>query len=282
MVIFQLPCVHVVLMMMPATNTGEKTETSSARRFGFETIQTDSWRLIYQTAAVCSLLIALFIPLQLIVFFTWPPPATVTGWFQLFDESPMIGLLDMDLLLIVDTILFIPVFLGLYHKLFPYMHGPIALALILALAGIASYCASAEAFQMLSLSRQYMASGSEEERAILLSSGQSSITNWMGSSFLIGYVLQSLSILIMSLVMLKAREFGKSISWLGIIIGIMMLLPPTAGKAGLYLSVASVFPLWFWCLLLSWKFYKFGRKTVVRFRASPVSRFFDSHGMIKE
>ena len=135
---------------------------------------------------------------------------------------------------------------------------------------------------MLSLSRQYMASGSEEERAILLSSGQSSITNWMGSSFLIGYVLQSISILIMSLVMLKAREFGKAISWLGIIIGIMMLLPPTAGKAGLYLSVASVFPLWFWCLLLSWKFYKFGRKTVVRFRASPVSRFFDSHGMIKE
>jgi hypothetical protein len=268
MVIFQLPGLNVVLMMMPATHTVEKRESSSAGRFGFETIRTDSWRIIYQTAAVCSLLIALFIPLQLFVYFTWPPPATVTGWFQLFDESPMIGLLDMDLLLIVDTVLFIPVFLALYQVLFPYLHGPISLALILALIGIASYCASAEAFQMLSLSKQYMAAGSEGERAIVLSSGQSSMTNWMGSSFLIGYVLQSLSILIMSLVMLKAREFGKAISWLGIIIGIMMLLPPNVGKVGLYLSVSSVFPLWFWCLLLSRKFYLLGRQPVVKFRGS--------------
>ena len=277
MVIFQLHGVNVVLRMMPATHAVEKGEPSSASRFGFESIQADSWRIVYQVAAACSLLISLFIPMQLIVYFTWPPPTTVTGWFQLFDESPMIGLLDMDLLLIVDTILFIPVFLGLYHKLFPYMHGPIALALILALVGIASYCASAEAFQMLSLSRQYLAAGSEGERAIILSSGQSSMTNWMGSSFVIGYVLQSLSILIMSMVMLKSREFGKAISWLGVVIGIMMLLPPNVGKAGLYLSVASVFPLWFWCLLLSWKFYRFGRKTVVKFRSSPISKFFETH-----
>ncbi len=54
--------------------------------------------------------------------------------------------------------------------------------------------------------------------------------------------------------------YGQSdITLLGILTGALMLLPPTAGKIGMVLSVASVFPLWFWCILIGRRFLLLGK-----------------------
>jgi hypothetical protein len=76
------------------------------------------------------------------------------------------------------------------------------------------------------------------------------VANWMGTAFSVGYVIQSVALLIISVIMLRSTMFGKATAYLGILMSAMMLLPPTAGTIGLILSVGSVFPLEIWCVLI--------------------------------
>lgn len=62
--------------------------------------------------------IVAFMLLQMAVFFIWPAPSTIiTGWFTLFEENVIVGLLDMDLLLMVDYVLLVMIFLALWSVL---------------------------------------------------------------------------------------------------------------------------------------------------------------------
>lgn len=58
----------------------------------------------------------MFIPIQVVVFIVRPPPleGTVAGWFALFQDNRLAGLLDLDLLLITDNVFRGPIFLALY------------------------------------------------------------------------------------------------------------------------------------------------------------------------
>ncbi|MCK9209053.1 MAG: hypothetical protein M0P66_18220, partial [Salinivirgaceae bacterium] len=75
------------------------------------------WKTIYKAGAIASFLMAIFIPIQMAVFFIWPLPKTVLDWFHLFQMNKLVGLLDMDLLLLVDQVLMIFIFLALYMAL---------------------------------------------------------------------------------------------------------------------------------------------------------------------
>ncbi len=67
---------------------------------------TDSrWNGLYKTGAAVALLFVVFLPIQILVFFISPPPESVPGWFALFQANRLFGLLDMDLLLMVDQVL---------------------------------------------------------------------------------------------------------------------------------------------------------------------------------
>ncbi len=217
------------------------------------------WKPLFRVSGWAALLVAFFIPIQLTVFFISPPPTTTINWFNLFHNHWLIGLLDMDLLLVLDTLLFIPVYLAFYAALHRLSPSAMVIVLAFALIGITTYCASAGAFNMLSLSNQYAAAESETQKTILLAVGQATMSNWQGTAFDAGYVLQGISLLIISVVMLRGGIFNKAITYLGIVISVMMLFPPTAGTIGMVLAVGSVFPLGIWCVLIGLRFLKLGK-----------------------
>ena len=76
-----------------------------------------TWKPLFRVGAVAALIIVVFIPIQSIIFVIWPPPSTVIGWFTLFQNNKLLGLLDMDLLLIVDQVLTGLILLALYIAL---------------------------------------------------------------------------------------------------------------------------------------------------------------------
>src|SRR6266700_871192 len=76
-----------------------------------------AWKPLYRMAGVAALIMVVFIPIQSIVFVAWPPPSTVIGWFTLFQHNRLLGLLDMDLLLMVDQVLMGLVLLAFYAAL---------------------------------------------------------------------------------------------------------------------------------------------------------------------
>jgi Domain of unknown function (DUF4386) len=185
----------------------------------------------------------------------WPPPTTVSGWFQLFSENPIIGLLDMDLLLIIDYVLLVLVFLALWDVLRRGNEALATVALIFQIVGTASYFSSATAFEMLSLSSQYATVTTDIDRSILLSAGQAILASWQGTAFNISYILGAIAALIISLVMLKNRQlFGRFAAYTGIAAGALGLVPSTAGQVGLVLSLVSLPPLAIWLLLVERRF----------------------------
>ena len=212
---------------------------------------TYTWQTLHSVGGVAALVVLVLIPIQMIVFFIWLPPNNVIGWFTLFQENAFVGLLDMDLLLIVDYLLLIGVFSALWASLRRANESLMAIALILQLVATATYLASTVAFEMLSLSNQYFAATTEVERSILLAAGQSMLVTWQGTAFDVSYVLSALAVLMVSAVMLRSHFFNKPTAYAGFSAGILMLVPPTAGEIGVAFSLLSLVPLVVWLALIA-------------------------------
>ena len=211
-----------------------------------------SWKGLYKVGGVAALLSVLFFPIQIVVCFVSPPPDTVIGWFTLFQSNRLVGLLDLDLLLMVDQALAVLIFLALYVALRRANESFMAIAIALGLVSAVLFIASNPAFAMLSLSDQYAAAETEAQRAMFLTAGQAMLVTWQGSAFQASYILGSLAPIILSVVMLQDRShvFGKRTAYLGILANVIALglyVP----KIGVYISIFSVVFLWVWYILIA-------------------------------
>jgi fumarate reductase subunit D len=160
--------------MSVASENQSTANTESHRRADESKVETEdsAWRSLYRVGGAGALLMAVFIPIQFIIFVAWPPPSAVIGWFTLFQNNRLLGLLDMDLLLIVDQVLMVLVLLALYIALRRASQSFMAIALTAGLVGIAAYFASTTAFEMLSLSDQYAEATTEAQRSMFLAAGR--------------------------------------------------------------------------------------------------------------
>lgn len=204
------------------------------------------WKTLYRTAGLAALAVVALMPVQMAVFVMWPIPTTVTEWFQLFQDNALVGLINMDLLLIVDYVLLAGLFLGLYVALRRVAPSLAAIFVTAELIAVATYFASATAFEMLAASGQYAAAVTDLERSSAIAAGQTLVLTWQGTAFGVSYVLAGLALLLAGLVMLRGGPFGKVTAYAGVVGGAMGLVPATAGSVGLVLSLTSLIPLVIW------------------------------------
>ncbi|MCL5611789.1 MAG: DUF4386 family protein [Chloroflexi bacterium] len=218
------------------------------------------WRGLYRVGGVAALLMFVLTLVQSFIFVAYPPPSTVIDFFTLFQKNKLLGLLDLDLLLIVINILLILIYLALYAALRQFNKSYMAIALVIGLVGTTLFFASREAtFGMLSLGNQYTAATTDTERAVLLAAGQALLAIYNGTAFDLSYVLGGVVILIFSVVMLQSNIFNKATAYVGIVMGILMLVPPTAGTIGLFLSLISLVPTLIWLIPIARKLFQLGR-----------------------
>ncbi|MFC1972481.1 hypothetical protein ACFLVE_03645, partial [Chloroflexota bacterium] len=129
----------------------------------------------------------------------------------------------------------------------------------LGLVGIAAYFASNTAFEMLSLSGQYAAATTDAQRAIFLGAGQVMLEIYKGTAFDVYYVLTAVALLIISAVMLRSNIFSKITAYVGILMGVLMLVPSTAGTIGLYFALISLVPTAIWLILITRRLFQLGQ-----------------------
>ena len=67
----------------------------------------------------------------------------------------------------------------------------------------------------------------------------------------LGKRLNAFATLIISFVMLRSAIFGKVTAYVGIVTGVVMLVPSTAGTIGLVFSLISLVPFAIWCVLIA-------------------------------
>lgn len=217
------------------------------------------WKGLYKIGGVAALLMFVITIVQSIIFIINPPPSIVIDYFTLFQKNKILGLLALDFLLIVINVLLILIYLALYAALKRFNKSYTAIALVIGLVGTTLFFASREAtFGLLSLSNQYTAATMDAERAIFLAAGQALLTIYNGTAFNLSYVLGGVVILIFSVVMLQSNVFSKATAYIGIAMGVLMLVPPTIGMIGLVLSLSSLIPTLIWLISIARKLFQLG------------------------
>ena len=216
------------------------------------------WQWLYRLGGAAALLIVAFIPLQVIIFMTWPPPSTALGYFTLFQSNPLVALLDLDLLLVIDQIAGIVILLAFYVALRRTNEAAMIVALALGLVATAAYFASNTAFNMLTLSNQYAAVTTEAQRAMYLAAGESMLAIYNGTAFHLSYILGSVVLIIIPIVMLQSGLFSKRTAYIGLLANIIALglyVP----VIGIYISIFSVLFLAIFYILAARRFFRMGR-----------------------
>jgi hypothetical protein len=217
-----------------------------------------SWRTLYRAAGAAALTTALLIPIQIAVFVAYPYPDTVAGWFRLLQDNPLAGLVDLDLLLVVDNVLLVVIALAVYVALRRASPSVTTMAAGLWLLAIVMVIAANPAVEMLALSDQFAAATTQAQQSTALAAGQALLAGWEGTAFQVGYVVGQLAGIMLGMVMLRGNRFGRAVPYtliLGNLIGFGYYLP----TVGLAISAFSGVVLWAWYLLVARRFFQLGR-----------------------
>lgn len=222
----------------------------------------DGWKALYRTGAAAALGSAVLIPIQVTVFLVWPPPldGTVADWFTLLHDHRLAGLVDLDLLLVADNVLLIPILLALSVALWRARPSAVLIAAAMGFAGAAMYIASNPAIQMAALGDQYAAATTDAERTTAVAAGKAILAVWQGTAFHTAYILGSVSGVLFGVVMLRSRTFSRPTGWLAIVanaMGLGLYIP----RAGVFIAVFSVLFLEVWYVLVARRLNQFGRRT---------------------
>lgn len=223
---------------------------------GFKT----NFRPLFRVAQYLSLLMLVLIPIQIIVFVISPPPDTVEGFFELYQQNSFLGLLSLDFLYLFNNIIIIVIYLALFIILYRERPVTVILALILGLVGVACYYPSNPSFEMLTLSNQYF-QALPDQQIIYLAAGEASIAGYTGTSFNAYYVLSTICLLMFACAMIKSPQFNKSIGLWGLASGFFMIVPSSAGILGMIFSLLSLIPWVVFVVLLMINFKKFSINT---------------------
>lgn len=209
------------------------------------------WHGLVRLGAAAAVFVVVMIPVQAAIFLLAPPPSTVEGYFLLFQENPLLGLLSLDFLLTLDYLVLIPFYLSLYAVIRREAPAWGLLALITGLISIVLFVFSREAtFSMWILSDQYAAAVSGGDRSALLAAGTTLLTLYNGGTFAASYILGAISTLLFSTVMFRHRIFGRMPGLVGVLTGLTMLVPANAGTVGLVVAMVSLLPTAVWLILL--------------------------------
>lgn len=216
------------------------------------------WWPLLRIAAATALVGVALMPVQLVVYIAWPPPTTVVGFFEVFQENALRGLLNLDLLYILNNLFLIPLYLALYVVLQQHGKSLMTLALASGLVGVATYFNTNPAFEMLLLSQRYAAATTDAGRALYVAAGESMLASYAGTAFNVYYILNAIALLLIAPVMLRCNVFNRVSGWMALAAGILMLVPSSAGTAGMIFAMGSLVPWAVFSVLVALRLLKLG------------------------
>ncbi|RJX29193.1 MAG: hypothetical protein C4554_01250 [Dethiobacter sp.] len=149
-------------------------------------------------------------------------------------------------------------YLAFYFSLKRINESLMVIALLFGFLGIAAYLSSNTAFEMLSLSNLYYNATLETTRAMYLAAGQAMLSTWQGTAFDTYYVLNAITLIIIASVMFKSSVYSKNTATIGLISGVLMVIPSTAGTSGFIFALASLIPWTIFAILVAIKFLQLG------------------------
>jgi hypothetical protein len=247
--------------MHTSNKENEMTALSKTNQATNVEIEDASWKSLYKVGGIAALAIVVIALIQAPIFILYPQPVTVIGHFAQFQDNKLLGLVDLDLILILAEACMVPVLFALYAALRRFNPALMTIAMIFGLGGIALFFAVNPTFSFIYLSDQYAMATTDIQRAAYLSAGEALIANYNGTAFGLFFILGGVADLIIAFVMLRSGVFSKATAFTGMVVGAMLLVPPLPflGMFALALSYIVILPSMIWTILIAIRLFNLGR-----------------------
>jgi len=226
------------------------------------------WRAFYKVAGAAVLLAVLVALAEIAIGFlpgvaqATQRMATPIDWFTLFASHWFLGLRSLGLLNLIGAALLTPAFLAMYFALRRENEPWAAMGAILFFMGMAVYLAGSRAFAMLALSSQYASAATDAQRALLAAAGQAMLTE--GSNRL-GLFLIGAAGLVLSVVMLRGKVFGRATGYAGVagnglmlVLEIILAFPPAWRDAWMSVAMCAGVAIMVWYVLVGGRLLRMG------------------------
>lgn len=200
-------------------------------------------QLILRIAAISALIGIALIPVQMFVFIKWPPPEQPLAFLELFNQQPLLGLLNLDLMYLFNNVLLVLFYFGFLiafksSKYYTY----VLFSIVLGFIGLAIYFTTNVGFEVMTLSKQYFSTTDTQIQQQILAATTGMLATYKGTAFVVYYEFNAITLLTIAVVMLKETIFTKSTAVWGLISGFLMLVPSVFGMVGIVCSVLSLIP----------------------------------------
>lgn len=212
-------------------------------------------RPIFRIGGWAAVAVIVLVAANGVLLIFYPIPSTVLGHFQQIQDNRLVGLANLDLVMLASEVLAAAVYLALYAALRRASHVAVTLATGIALGGILLYVAINPDLSFLYLSDQYSAASSAAQRASLLAAGEAVWASYQGTAFAISYLMGAVATLVFASVMLRSRVFNRPTAWAGLVTGAAMLVPPMPafGAVGVAIASVSLLPMVVFQALVAWR-----------------------------
>ena len=232
-------------------------------------ITDDKWKSLYKAGGAGALTVGLFFIIEMTVYISSSAPslADAAGWFALFQNNRLVGLVDFGILELYGLVLFIPIYLSLYTVLRRASESYMAIAAILALVGVAANFATSKLFSLLTLGDLYAAATTAALKSQFLAAGQAALAvSALGgiSGSVEGGIPLAVAGLIVSTIMLRSNLLGRAAGYVGILANGMGLVMYIFAAAGPKLAGSPFFLAFFllsviWFVMVGLKLLRSGR-----------------------
>lgn len=234
----------------------------------------ESFKNIYKTGAITTIIVLCGIILDMVVGTLTGGdvaalPQTAIERFKQFNDNQLLGLYNLDLLNIINQIIFIPSIFAIYAAHRKASNPPALLSLILFLVGTTIFVAGNTALTMLELSHKYYNSGSDEQRMLLAAAGEAMLAKGAHGSLgvFIGFAMIPFANALMSGVMLSGKIFSRANSYIGLIGNSLMVIYvvlvtfiPDVEQLALVFAMPAGLLVMAWMILFTIKLFKLSRK----------------------
>jgi len=185
------------------------------------------WKSLYKIGGVTALISVVVVLAEIAITFlpgvasASQKTVTIIDWFTLFQNNWLLGLRNLGLLNLIGAALLAPTFLAIYSVLRRDNEAYGALGAILFFLGMAVYLAGSRAFPMLSLSGQYASATTDAQRSLLIAAGQTMLAEGQSRA---GIPLIEFASLVISVIMLRGKVFGKATAYTGILGNVLLMV----------------------------------------------------------
>lgn len=212
-------------------------------------VEITNWSPLYRWGGIAAYVVLGFICIQMYVFITWPPPsfepgvAEVGAWFTWLQQRPVLGLIELDMLSIIDSALLLVFYAAVLVAMRRVSLPLVLIGGIVVCVAVSAYFPANPSLTMLALSSQHAAATTDAARASSIAAGQAAMATFMGTPFVSNYLLSAAASLIVARLMFRSNVFSRPTSWSALALGVLSLVPACFGTLGIIFSLASMVPL---------------------------------------